>query len=77
MLRTMVIFVHGFISDPSCWDPFIERLQKDDDFIGKGYLFTRFQYPTKFLEWDYENEIESVSQPQTSWFPCSSTTIYE
>jgi pimeloyl-ACP methyl ester carboxylesterase len=62
MLRTTVVFVHGFISDPSCWDPFINRLQKDDDFVGKGYLFTRFQYPTKFIEWNASKRIPEIDE---------------
>jgi hypothetical protein len=51
MLRTTVIFVHGFTSSPKCWDPFVTRLEQDDDFAGKSYRFTRFQYPTRLLEW--------------------------
>src|SRR5690349_13197417 len=62
MLRTTVVFVHGFISDPSCWDPFIDRLQMDDDFVGKGYLFSRFQYRTKFLEWNPAKRIPEIDE---------------
>jgi len=52
-LRTTVVFVHGFISSPKCWDPFVTQLEKDDALIAKGFRFTRYQYPTKFLEWNY------------------------
>lgn len=39
MLRTTVVFVHGFISNRECWNPFVERLEKDADFVGKGYRY--------------------------------------
>jgi pimeloyl-ACP methyl ester carboxylesterase len=62
MLRTTVVFVHGFISNPSCWDPFIKRLENDGDFAGKGYLFTRFEYTTKFIEWDPTKRIPEIGE---------------
>ena len=62
MPRTTVVFVHGFISSPECWDPFVTRLQKDHELVGKGYRFTRFQYPTKFLEWKRTKRIPGIDE---------------
>jgi hypothetical protein len=62
MLRTTVVFVHGFISSPKCWDPFVTRLEKDGELVGKGYRFTRFQYPTKFLEWNPSKRIPEIDE---------------
>jgi pimeloyl-ACP methyl ester carboxylesterase len=62
MLRTLVVFVHGFVSNSSCWDPFLKRLESDEDFIGKGYLFARFEYPTKFTEWNPSKRIPSIDE---------------
>lgn len=62
MLRTTVVFVHGFISSPACWDPFVKRLEKDDELTGQGFRFTRFQYPTKFLEWNPSKRIPAIDE---------------
>jgi len=62
MLRTNVVFVHGFISSPKCWDPFVKRLEKDDELAGKGYQFTRFQYPTSFVEWNPSKRIPAIDE---------------
>src|SRR5271166_3489253 len=62
MLRTTVVFVHGFISSPKCWDPFLTRLRKDDELTGKGFLFTCFQYPTKFVEWKPATRIPGIEE---------------
>jgi pimeloyl-ACP methyl ester carboxylesterase len=62
MLRTTVVFVHGFMSSPKCWDPFVTRLERDDELAGQGYRFTRFQYPTKFLEWNPSKRIPEIDE---------------
>jgi len=62
MPRTTVVFVHGFISSPECWDPFVTRLAKDDELAGKGFRFTRFRYPTKFLEWNPSKRIPGIDE---------------
>jgi pimeloyl-ACP methyl ester carboxylesterase len=61
MLRTTVVFVHGFISDPDCWESFVTRLE-DDDLVSQGYRFTRFRYPTKFLEWNPSKRIPGIDE---------------
>lgn len=62
MLRTTVVFVHGFISNRECWNPFVERLEKDADFVGKGYRFMRFAYPTRFIEWNPSKRVPGVHE---------------
>ena len=62
MLRTIVVFVHGFMSSSECWKPFITRLEKDDELAGKGYRFTCFQYPTKFQEWNPSKRIPEIDE---------------
>lgn len=66
MLRTTVVFVHGFISDPDCWEPSSHgsrtRLEDNDDPVTHGYRFTRFRYPTKFLEWKPSKRIPGIDE---------------
>lgn len=61
-MSTIVAFVHGFTSSAECWDPFITRLQQDADLVGAGYSFVRFQYPTKFLEWNLKKRIPAIDE---------------
>jgi pimeloyl-ACP methyl ester carboxylesterase len=62
MLRTNVVFVHGFISSPDCWKPFVDRLEHDNEFAGNGYHFACFPYPTKFLEWNPSKRIPGIAE---------------
>lgn len=62
MAQTAVIFVHGFISSSKCWDPFVTRLEQDAELTSKGFRFTRFQYPTKFLEWSPVKRIPGIDE---------------
>src|ERR1700722_7630252 len=62
MMRTTVVFVHGFISSPACWDPFVTRLEGDADFTTNGFTFKRFRYPTKFLEWNPSKRIPGIDE---------------
>ena len=57
---TTVVFVHGFISGPGCWDPFLSRLTADDDL--KNFGFTRFHYPTEFIEWNPSKRIPDIKE---------------
>ena len=61
MSRTSVVFVHGFISGPECWDPFVNRLEKDADLPADLYTFLRFPYPTEFIEWNPAKRIASIN----------------
>jgi pimeloyl-ACP methyl ester carboxylesterase len=60
MLKTTVVFVHGFVSSPACWDPFFKVLVNDHELRNKGYSFTRFQYATEFLQWNPTKRIPSI-----------------
>ncbi len=62
MARTTVVFVHGFISSPKCWDPLVQRLERDDDFRERDFRFVRFQYPTAFAEWNPAKRIPAISE---------------
>lgn len=62
MARTSVVFVHGFISSAKCWDPFITQLQKDTDLTQNGFTFSRFQYPTEFIEWNPSKRIPDINE---------------
>lgn len=61
-MKTTVVFVHGFTSSAACWNPFITRLQHDPDLVDDGYRFVRFQYPTKFLEWNPTKRIPAIDE---------------
>jgi hypothetical protein len=60
MLKTTVVFVHGFISSPKCWDSFFVALQKDDELRAKGFRYMRYQYATEFVEWNPSKRIPSI-----------------
>ncbi len=62
MQPTTVVFVHGFISTPDCWDPFFKLLEKDKDFAAQGFKFLRFGYPTKFVEMLPQRRIPSIRE---------------
>ncbi len=62
LMRTTVVFVHGFISSPKCWDPLVMELEKDDELASMRFRFTRFQYPTKFLEWNPSKRIPDIAE---------------
>ncbi len=62
MPHTTVVFVHGFISSPKCWDLFVERLSSDPEVRGESYSFVRYAYPTEFLEWNPAKRIPSIRE---------------
>ena len=63
MQTTSVIFVHGFISSPDCWNTFRGFLEKDPDFPARGYKFLwDFQYPTKALQLLPQKRIPSIAE---------------
>jgi pimeloyl-ACP methyl ester carboxylesterase len=60
MILTTVVFVHGFISSPEVWKPFIDRLKLDKDFPPERFRFLTFAYPTRILELNPEKRIPSI-----------------
>ena len=62
MPNTTVVFVHGFVSNAGCWDPFFKQLNKDIELIAAGFRFARYQYPTSFLEIDVTKRIPAISE---------------
>ena len=62
MPHTTVVFVHGFISSPKCWDPFVERLSKDPELPGESYSYLRYAYPTEFLQWNPAKRIPTIRE---------------
>lgn len=52
----LVIFVHGFISAPDCWDK-LRDLLKDDDSVTSSFARTD---PRGVWEWEYDNVREGV-----------------
>lgn len=61
-MKTSVVFVHGFTSNPACWDPFFKRLQSDDDFPTNAYRFTRIPYPTEAAELNPAKRIPGIDE---------------
>lgn len=62
MLRTVVVFVHGFNSGPKCWDPFVNRLTQDEDFPAAAYRFIRFEYPTGLVELSPTRRLPAIQE---------------
>jgi pimeloyl-ACP methyl ester carboxylesterase len=62
MPGTTAVFVHGFISSPDCWNPFMEQIEKDPVWASEGFRFARFQYPTEFVEWNPTKRIPTVQE---------------
>ncbi len=60
MSLTTVVFVHGFISSPDVWQPFVDRLKLDKDFLPERYRFLTFAYPTRILELNPAKRIPSI-----------------
>ena len=60
MSLTTVIFVHGFISSPDVWQPFVNRLTLDKDFPHDRFRFLTFAYPTRMLELNPARRIPSI-----------------
>lgn len=60
MILTTVVFVHGFVSSPNIWKPFIDRLSRDKQFPPERYQFLTFTYPTRILELNPARRIPSI-----------------
>jgi Alpha/beta hydrolase family len=62
MIGTTVVFVHGFISGPDCWKPFLDRLSADTEVLAQGFSFLCYTYPTKFLQLDITRRIPDIDE---------------
>ncbi len=60
MTITTVVFVHGFISSPGVWEPFLTRLRADEDFLPQRWKFVTFAYPTQLVEVNFSRRIPSI-----------------
>lgn len=41
---------------------FVTPLEDNDDLVSQGYRFTRFRYPTKFLEWNPSKRMPGIDE---------------
>jgi hypothetical protein len=59
--KGIVLFIHGFGSNASCWDRFLTLLNKDEAVTARFDLAT-WEYPTKWLELNLLGRIPRLSE---------------